>query len=327
MPTRPILNACTLVGKPEYFPPLYCISEYHGIPCDCRADVPPAQEVGPGVVDTPRSPKADPPGKVESPVSTLASPRKPRKSRRVEFSCRLISATVEINGSSYYVEPLAIDPSIGPVAYRLSKTVGDGAVYDVHEDVFGVAHCDCPSHVNDHEGNDLKGCKHCVALRHFGLLEPLPAKLPTPRPEPPYRVVNDIIDTPDVAELAAAWEPTPCCEPSEPAPCLACEPAAVELDPEPIAGDDAREPTPEPSEEEDWGDDDVVGLAPEGEARLGMLEVVELEVTRFRAMGSAVGALMAAHMADLASELRILGQPNDPATFYSRRSALMASRS
>jgi hypothetical protein len=70
--------------------------------------------------------------------STNGKPaRKPRPKRR-----RVFNITFTIDGTAYKVYPLACDPSIGQKAFRFCKQSGDGEVYDLHADAFGVQ-CQC----------------------------------------------------------------------------------------------------------------------------------------------------------------------------------------
>jgi hypothetical protein len=86
--------------------------------------------------------------------STNGKPaRKPRAKRR-----RTFTITFAIGGTDYRVYPLAIDPAVGVKAWRFSKQGGDGEVYDLHPDAFGL-HCQC-------RGFEAHGhCKHMETVQ------------------------------------------------------------------------------------------------------------------------------------------------------------------
>jgi hypothetical protein len=173
----------------------------------------------------PRWSDLDEPGRRTTPketrqMPTLTQSRPSVKSSRTRpFSCKLLSATVEISGAVYQVEP--IDPGQdGTAAYRLAGAKGQ--VYDVIRTLYGLVECDCPDYEARHRGLDCGCCKHGRALVELGMIEapkPVPFK-PTPEPEP--------TDEPTVAELTDAWEPTPCCEPDQAVQCAACEAIVTE---------------------------------------------------------------------------------------------------
>jgi hypothetical protein len=227
-----------------------------------------------------------------------------RKSRKVEFSCELVQATIRISGVLYTVEPIAPGED-GTAAFRLQKQAGDGAIYDVIRRHDGLVACDCPHYTARIEGLSCDCCKHGLALVELGLIE---------APEP-------------------IVEPTPCCDPAEAVQCVTCATVATIAIDSTVAVEGSSETKPEPCEDpllaevgdDPWPDATVVGIPADAEGRLSMLEVVELEAQHYRSLGTAVGSLMAAHMAELASEIRIL-HANDVRTFYDRRSAYLANR-
>ena len=90
-----------------------------------------------------------------------ASTKPARKQRRKKQ--RRFSITFTIEGMPYKVSPLACDPSIGMTAFRFSKQGGDGAIYDLHLDAFGVR-CQCI-------GFEAHGhCKHMETVQAAGKL-------------------------------------------------------------------------------------------------------------------------------------------------------------
>jgi hypothetical protein len=82
-----------------------------------------------------------------------ARPRKPWAKRQ-----RVFNITFTIDGTAYKVYPLAIDPAVGVKAWRFSKHGGDGEVYDLHADAFGVQ-CQCKGFLA--HGH----CKHMETVR------------------------------------------------------------------------------------------------------------------------------------------------------------------
>lgn len=201
--------------------------------------------------------------------------RKPRSSKSKSFACRLVSATIEINGTLYSAEP--IDPhEEGTAAFRLGKMAGDGAVYDVVRDHSGLVRCDCPSYVSTHEGT-ASMCKHGRALVALGLVE-VPKPVPNFVPVGPAATMIDL-DTWNRGPRAEAPAPEPaaCCPADEPRPCSAC--AAIEAEPaEPVVippaglrelgidpGDDDGPDDGPDDDGEPWRDFDVVGLGPMAE--------------------------------------------------------------
>jgi hypothetical protein len=78
--------------------------------------------------------------------------------------------------ASYRFEP--IDP--GPdntVAFRLTKQAGQGDVYDVARDRFGLVTCDCGDYLFRRKGVTAIPCKHGKMLIDAGLIAP-----PSPAP-------------------------------------------------------------------------------------------------------------------------------------------------
>jgi len=73
----------------------------------------------------------------------------------------------------YLVVPVATDPQVANVAWRLVKE--DGTQYTVHLDGRGV-HCTCWDHIVRRENVEREGCKHCRALAAVGLLRALRVK-------------------------------------------------------------------------------------------------------------------------------------------------------
>ncbi len=95
-------------------------------------------------------------------MTTMTAPRKARKpARPTHGTCRL---TLSINGTAYGVTP---NRGAAVKAFRLRKA--DGTVYDVSQDVHGLA-CDCPDFIFHRDGLDAAGCKHIKAMAACGLL-------------------------------------------------------------------------------------------------------------------------------------------------------------
>jgi len=67
-------------------------------------------------------------------MATVTRPTRPKQ--------RQLTLSVTIDGTPYAVAPLAIDPAIGFRAWRFEKQAGDGEIYDLHVDRYGVA-CQC----------------------------------------------------------------------------------------------------------------------------------------------------------------------------------------
>jgi hypothetical protein len=92
-------------------------------------------------------------------AATAAKPA--RKQRRMKQ--RMFSITFTIDGMAYKVSPLVIDPGVGKKAFRFSKQGGDGEIYDLHADAFGL-HCQCI-------GFEAHGhCKHMETIQAAGKL-------------------------------------------------------------------------------------------------------------------------------------------------------------
>jgi hypothetical protein len=96
--------------------------------------------------------------------AAAAEPAKPARARKPRAKRqRTFTITFAIDGTDYKVYPLAIDPSIGRKAFRFAKQGGDGAVYDLHADAFGL-HCQC-------KGFEAHGhCKHVETVQAAGKL-------------------------------------------------------------------------------------------------------------------------------------------------------------
>jgi hypothetical protein len=93
-------------------------------------------------------------------AAEAATARKQRQRRKKQ---RTFAITFTIDGTAYRVSPLAIDPGVGKKAFRFSKQGGDGAVYDLHADAFGL-HCQCI-------GFEAHGhCKHMETIQAAGKL-------------------------------------------------------------------------------------------------------------------------------------------------------------
>jgi hypothetical protein len=100
-------------------------------------------------------PQPDPePPKPSKPART----RKPRGKKQ-----RTFKITFSIDGTDYKVFPLTIDPSIGTKAFRFCKQDGNGEVYDLHADAFGLQ-CQCKGFVA--HGH----CKHTQTIQAAGKL-------------------------------------------------------------------------------------------------------------------------------------------------------------
>jgi hypothetical protein len=88
-------------------------------------------------------------------MSTTTKPRA-KKQRRFQISFM-------IDGTDYKVYPLPIDPAVGKKAFRFSKQGGDGAIYDLHADDYGL-HCQCKGFLR--HGH----CKHVQTVQAAGKL-------------------------------------------------------------------------------------------------------------------------------------------------------------
>jgi hypothetical protein len=76
---------------------------------------------------------------------------------------RTFAITFSIEGTDYKVFPLPIDPAVGSKAYRFAKQSGDGAVYDLHADRYGLQ-CQCLGFLR--HGH----CKHVETVQAVGKL-------------------------------------------------------------------------------------------------------------------------------------------------------------
>ena len=76
---------------------------------------------------------------------------------------RTFSITFTIEGTDYRVSPLPIDPAIGSKAFRFAKQGGDGEIYDLHADEFGLQ-CQCQGYLR--RGH----CKHVQTVQAAGRL-------------------------------------------------------------------------------------------------------------------------------------------------------------
>ena len=76
---------------------------------------------------------------------------------------RTFAITFNIEGTDYKVFPLPIDPSIGHKAFRFVKQGGDGAIYDLHADAFGLQ-CQCRGFLR------WGYCKHVQTIQAAGKL-------------------------------------------------------------------------------------------------------------------------------------------------------------
>jgi hypothetical protein len=76
---------------------------------------------------------------------------------------RTFQITFTNDGTDYKVYPLPCDPSIGRKALRFAKQSGDGAVYDLLADDFGLQ-CQCKGFLR--HGH----CKHVETVQAAGKL-------------------------------------------------------------------------------------------------------------------------------------------------------------
>ena len=76
---------------------------------------------------------------------------------------RTFTITFNLDGTSYAVYPLPIDPAIGRKAFRFAKQSDDGAVYDLHADDYGLQ-CQCKGFLA--HGH----CKHVQTVQAAGKL-------------------------------------------------------------------------------------------------------------------------------------------------------------
>ncbi len=84
---------------------------------------------------------------------------------------------IGIGGFAYRVQPIAIAPSVGTVAYSLHDTARNRLHY-VHRDNFGEVICDCGDFTYRRQGTG-EPCKHGRRLAELGLIaSPAPRVLP-----------------------------------------------------------------------------------------------------------------------------------------------------
>jgi hypothetical protein len=102
-------------------------------------------------------PQPDPEPEPPKPTKP-ARTRKPRPKKQ-----RAFSITFTIDGTAYKVFPLPCDPAIGRKAFRFAKQGGDGAVYDLHADEYGLQ-CQCKGFLA--HGH----CKHVETTQAAGKL-------------------------------------------------------------------------------------------------------------------------------------------------------------
>jgi hypothetical protein len=88
----------------------------------------------------------------------MATTTKPKAKKQ-----RTFNITFTIDGTDYRVYPLPIDPAIGRKAFRFAKQTGDGAIYDLHADDYGLQ-CQCKGFVA--HGH----CKHVETVQAAGKL-------------------------------------------------------------------------------------------------------------------------------------------------------------
>lgn len=85
---------------------------------------------------------------------------------------RTFAITFHIEGDDYRISPLPCDPSIGHKGFRFAKQSGDGAVYDLYADTYGL-HCQCKGFLQ--HGH----CKHMETVQAAGkLFNLMPAAAP-----------------------------------------------------------------------------------------------------------------------------------------------------
>jgi hypothetical protein len=178
-------------------------------------------------------------------MPTLAAPRRAVKPSRFEFSL-----TLELNGSTYNVQPIAgIQDERILKGFRLEKRGDPDATYDVVRTSDGFVECSCPSYETTFRGNGYATCKHGRSLVGAGLLdapmaeergsgkascEALPETTLLAPPSPTTSVMDVVAvePAPVVTEEAGVTimvtpdvEPAPCCDTTEEVPCVACSAA------------------------------------------------------------------------------------------------------
>lgn len=96
---------------------------------------------------------------------------------------RTFSIDFTIEGDTYRIIPLPCDTAIGSKPFRFAKQTGDGAVYDIHLDTYGL-HCQCKGFLR--HGH----CKHVQTVQAAGkLFNLMPVAVPAnpvPVPTRPY---------------------------------------------------------------------------------------------------------------------------------------------
>lgn len=242
-----------------------------------------------------------------------------RKSRSVKpFTCSIISLTIEINDCRYSVDEISAG-EFGSRSFRLTKHSArdGGAVYDVVHDNHGCVACDCPSYQTTHIGTSST-CKHGRALVALGLM-PAPAPLRhVPDEFDPAPRVREFVPEPSpapVAEVPATCliQTSPCCEPAEVAPCLACEPPGV-----------PSEPTAEDlAEYHDWTGESIAREHLDRSARLTLAELVDAQAEFYESWANPCGNMLANAMRELALKVR-LTDASTPDEFEARKDALDA---
>jgi hypothetical protein len=76
---------------------------------------------------------------------------------------RTFAIAFAIDGIDYMVFPLPIDPAVGSKAFRFAKQGGDGAIYDLHADRYGLQ-CQCKGFLRHGR------CKHVQTIQAAGKL-------------------------------------------------------------------------------------------------------------------------------------------------------------
>ena len=103
---------------------------------------------------------------IARPCPEVKPARKPRTVRPAHGSARL---TLTVNGQSYAVRILAVQPGSGAV--RLIRLRKDATTfYHVARLADGSLECDCPSFEFDHRQCDNGPCKHAAAAAAVGLI-------------------------------------------------------------------------------------------------------------------------------------------------------------
>jgi hypothetical protein len=213
--------------------------------------------------------------------------------RSKPFTCSFVAMTIEISDVRYACDPL--DPGeSGTRAFRLTKHGKDRDVYDVIRRPDGSVACDCPDYEFRRDGLTAEPCKHGRALVELGLM------------------------------------PAPCCDPTEPAPCLACTPAEPDLAPDVIPGDlvDPGDVESDPELWPDGWDDHVWNLGPDpadepAPPTLSLAELVDRQADAYRAWPLDAGRMIARALDELALKIRMTDAAT-PAEFEARKDTLDA---